>query len=287
MVASSTANSELQRIWRLVQELSAQLKENQLETEHLRRQAQYLQLPEGDGDEDDLPEYATKGNAGVNGHAQQPGHERTQSRMTDTLMQQHEQLIEENRKLKQDTEDMSFLLAEYELGLSTAMDKIRVHEHDLTLSVVHLKRRHQEELDAERERTRGAQQQYAQLQQEVQRIQGLVRQAYEAQTGADADVLIERLQVENAALQAENAGYQAAVGVEALEQGNIKDIAPGLSEITSKPDTIEVVPVFVANELSLCCFGVLFMKQGIEPALPHDGYFFTDPEMEVELCGQV
>lgn len=44
MVASSAAHAELQRIWRLVQELSAQLKENQIETEHLRRQAQFLQV---------------------------------------------------------------------------------------------------------------------------------------------------------------------------------------------------------------------------------------------------
>lgn len=114
------------------------------------------------------------------------------------LLQRHEDTLEENRKLKQELDEVSFLAAEYELGLSAAMDKIRVHEHDVALSVLQLKRRHQEELDRERELTRQAQQQYTSLQHEVQRIQGLVRQAYEAQSDTDR---AEMLHVENAALR--------------------------------------------------------------------------------------
>lgn len=170
-------NSDLQRVWRLVQELSAQLKANQLETERLRR---FVELN---------PPVTASTHASSNGSSEVDGggagEGKGDSRVPDELRHAYSILLDENTTLKAENEDVTRLCAEYEVGLTCAMEQIREHAYDMTMSTLDLHRNYASQLDAERKDNDKLKSEVVELQGQMHHLSGLVRNALHEYSAAD------------------------------------------------------------------------------------------------------
>lgn len=187
MVAAQ--NTDLQRVWRLVQELSAQLSANQQETERLRR---HIELGPSIG-------FGTS-------HSQNGSSEKSLSRSVDqeeysTLRRAYATLADENIALKSESEDLSHLCAEYELGLTQAMEQIRNHEHEVTTSTLALHRNYSSQIEAKNLQKAALETESVEIQGHLLHLNKYVRDALNVQTDVAAESIIETLALENEALR--------------------------------------------------------------------------------------
>lgn len=194
MVAAQ--NSDIQRVWRLVQELSSQLKANQLETERLRR---YVELnPSG-------PEHSSLEN-GTNGRTSGSDVRASKQATSDELSSlRHAYAIslDENMELREQVEDLSRLCAEYEMGMTRTIDQVREHEHEIMASTIALHRNYASQLEAERETNDALRNEAVEMQANLHRLSGLVRNALSEYSDVEAESIVQALAIENESLRSQ------------------------------------------------------------------------------------
>ncbi|CCG82986.1 protein of unknown function [Taphrina deformans PYCC 5710] len=187
MVAAQ--NTDLQRVWRLVQELSAQLSANQQETERLRRHIE-LNPSYGSGSLNGLPAGRDKtGTVDGDGDAYR------------NLRRAYTALADDNVALKAESDALSRLCAEYELGLTRAMDQIRTHQHEVTASTIELHRNYSSIIDGKNAQNAALARDAVDVQGQIVSLNRYVREALHEQTDVGAETIIETLVQENAALR--------------------------------------------------------------------------------------
>lgn len=180
--------TDMQRVWRLVQELSSQLKTNQLETERLRR---YVEL--------NPPVTLYHDSSTANG-ATKSG----EANQLDELVQlrhAYSLLLNERDSLKIENDECTQLCAEYELGLENAVDQVRSHEYDITESTLVLHKNYASQLDAERETNQILKAEAIEMQEQLNKLSTLIRSALGNFIDVESESIIEALRIENEALR--------------------------------------------------------------------------------------
>lgn len=191
--------TDLQRVWRLVQDLSTQLKVNQQETVRLRR---YIELN---------PPFIspskilTSNNDSVRAETNGSKHEMSQlehaQAMVFQLRHEYSILMNENDTLKRENDEISQLCAEYEFGLAKALEQIRSHEYEVTQSTLNLHRNYASQIDAAQEINRALKAETVEMQDQIHKLSTLIRNALENYSDVDSEIVIEALRIENEALR--------------------------------------------------------------------------------------
>lgn len=185
----SAQNSDLQRVWRLVQELSNQLKTNQVETERLKRCVE-------------LSPYTTLsfGHSGSDESSNTTGQPKDKEHLQ-SLIHSYSVLTDENSLLRSENDELSQLLAEFEIGLSRTMDQVREHQHQVTQSTVTLHRNYLSQIEEERQRNERLSREAVELQEQMHSLSQLVRNALREHSNVESEAVIEALRLENEALR--------------------------------------------------------------------------------------
>lgn len=206
MVAAAAQNTDLQRVWRLVQELSAQLSANQQETERLRRHVElYIPLAS-----------SSLSSARSNDSGNHNGAQKSTALSVDgdgvgaheALRHAYAVLADENMSLKSDVEELSHLCAEYELGLTQAMGQIRTHQHETVTRTLTLHRNYQGHLEDQALQSDLIKQESIEVQGHLTRVSGFLRDAVREHSDVESETIIEALALENASLRARLADFE-------------------------------------------------------------------------------
>lgn len=206
MVAAQQ-NTELQRVWRMVQELAAQVSANQQETERLRRHIDLTQLsvisdPQKESNTAPAPAARTAPTTAASG---------IDTATHSSLKQAYVAVTDENVLLRGEIHDLSKLCAEYEYGLTRAMSQIRNHEHQVTQNTIDLHRNYQSRINAQEEETQVLRDELSDARFQLVQLNGLVRTALENHSDVQAETVIETLMHENEALRLRVAGLEQRV----------------------------------------------------------------------------
>lgn len=184
--------TDIQRVWRLVQELSAQLKTNQQETERLRRYVEH-----------NPPTNVVNRPPSTNGTTNGESDSDESSLVNEIANVRHAYsvLLDENASLKIENDELSQLCAEYEIGLTKTMDQIRTHEYQVTTSTLVLHKNYASQLDSAKELNQALQDENVAMQGQLNKLSSLVRDAFENFTDVESESIIEALRIENEALR--------------------------------------------------------------------------------------
>lgn len=184
--------TDIQRVWRLVQELSAQLKTNQQETERLRRYVEH-----------NPPTNVVNRPPSTNGTTNGESDSDESSLVNEIANVRHAYsvLLDENASLKIENDELSQLCAEYEIGLTKTMDQIRTHEYQVTTSTLVLHKNYASQLDSAKELNQALQDENVAMQGQLNKLSSLVRDALENFTDVESESIIEALRIENEALR--------------------------------------------------------------------------------------
>ncbi|CAG8659936.1 22138_t:CDS:2 [Cetraspora pellucida] len=117
------------------------------------------------------------------------------------IERQNAQLIYENRQLNEENSELLSIIKEYETTLQIVMMKFRIQSCEIQRSKLDMQRDYEALLDEERATTSQVLSENVTLQSYISNISSLVREAYDAQTDLDTDILIESLKVENQGLK--------------------------------------------------------------------------------------
>ena len=186
MVAAQ--NTDLQRVWRLVQELSAQLKSNQQETERLRR---YVELNPSHSAQ------ARNGNKESNNGSETGCLDPPDSEVVHDLRHAYALLADENATLRSENEELSQLCAEFEIGLTRAMNQIRTHEFEVTMSTLKLHENYASQIQTHVQEKSNMAKEATEIHGQMQSLSNLLRSALQAQSDVEAETIIETLRLEN------------------------------------------------------------------------------------------
>lgn len=194
MVAAQ--NSDIQRVWRLVQELSSQLKANQQETERLRR---YVEINPSGLEHSGL-ENGTNGR--TSGSDVRASKQATSDELS-SIRHAYAISLDENIGLREQVEDLSRLCAEYEMGMTRTIDQVREHEHEIMASTIALHRNYASQLETERETNDALRNEAVEMQANLHRLSGLVRNALSEYSDVEAESIVQALAIENESLRSQ------------------------------------------------------------------------------------
>ncbi|BFZ58169.1 hypothetical protein PYCC9005_005230 [Savitreella phatthalungensis] len=168
--------SDLQRVWRLVQDLSIQLETNQEETERLRRLVEALDTPSGSDDKD--------------------------------LKTDHDRLLKDNLILLEAEAELSSLCADQERALERITAQIREYRHKQVQDELQLRKEHASQIAEMQQRVTAAENDKLQMQASVHHLGEMLRQCYA--TMADD---MEATEIENVRLTNEVAALKQELGL--------------------------------------------------------------------------
>ncbi|OLL22277.1 hypothetical protein NEOLI_003631 [Neolecta irregularis DAH-3] len=180
MVANNS--EELQRVWGMVEELCQQLSLNREYSAQLARQANNLKAQIGNGVGQSLV------SAGLSPEA-----------FESEVVQKNTQLLETNKSLREENEELTKLIAHYERGMENVVAKMRNYAARPFRKMIH------KEYSAQLEREQACNEQLRKLaldrEEQLKRVSALIREAYKAETELEPDILSETLSIENRGLK--------------------------------------------------------------------------------------
>lgn len=186
-------NTDLQRVWKLVQELSIQLKANKIETEKLKRAVDLNQRPQSTNEQ--APQISTVNSVLSTHESSENGTANHEE------MYSYSALFDDHATLKYENEELLQLVAEYEVGMARTMEQVRNHEEEVTLSTLALHSNYASQLNEEREKNAKLVDQAATMQAQIQHLSSLVRDALNEHSDIESEIIIEALRLENEALR--------------------------------------------------------------------------------------
>lgn len=192
-------SSDLQRVWKLVQDLSAQLQANQDETGRLKRLVEALEAPlESDPEDEDDEHHADDVQNG----------ELAKGRVEDTrqyrkLRRAYDRVLRDNVTLSETNADLAALCADYEAGMDRVASQIREAAFTSRTKETAVARRHADQLGEVNGRVLEVEAEKAHMRRQLFKVADLVRKAHAAHTDYDAEAESAALRVEIQALKKE------------------------------------------------------------------------------------
>ncbi|KAF0552912.1 hypothetical protein C2G38_2144408 [Gigaspora rosea] len=180
-----SSSEEDPRLRKLTQELCSQLAVNREQVRRLQQQV------------DELKSRAEKYESPLN----RSNYKGPPFEAGTDIERQNAQLIYENRQLNEENSELLSIIKEYETTLQIVMKKFRIQSCEIQRSKLDMQRDYEALLEEERATTSQVLSENVTLQSYISSISSLVREAYNAQTDLDTDILIESLKVENQGLK--------------------------------------------------------------------------------------
>ncbi|CAG8456967.1 17517_t:CDS:2 [Acaulospora morrowiae] len=173
------------RLRKLAQELCSQLAIN-------REQVRKLQLQ--------IDEIKSR-TEGSDGSLNRPNFRAPPFESGTDLERQNALLIFENQQLNEENSELLAIIKEYETTLQVMMNKFRVQAYEIQQSKFDMQRDYEALLEEERRAKSQVLVEHASLLSQISKVGSIVREAYDAQTNIDTDILVESLYIENQGLR--------------------------------------------------------------------------------------
>jgi len=126
----------------------------------------------------------------------------------DELLNERDELVRENSGLRQENQELSELLKDYEKGLETTTSLIRDQAYQASIRTTQIHQEYNIKLQSERMENERLQQAVHEAEARLIKVSGLLRQAYAVDHEADKDIDQALLD-----LQTQNRGLRQALGL--------------------------------------------------------------------------
>ncbi|RIA87666.1 hypothetical protein C1645_827452 [Glomus cerebriforme] len=185
MTPDLTNNEENPRLRNLAHELCNQLASNREKTRLYKKQISELK---GRAEEFD-------------GHLYRPNYRGPPFDTGTEIERQNAQLIYENQLLNEENVALTAIVKEYEQSLKTIMMKFRYQAYEIQQSKLEMQRNYEILLEEQRATTAQVLSENVLLQSHLSNLGNLVREAYDAQSDSETDILVNSLVIENQGLR--------------------------------------------------------------------------------------
>ncbi|CAB4374348.1 unnamed protein product [Rhizophagus irregularis] len=142
------------------------------------------------------------------------------------IERQNSQLIYQNQTLNEENAALTAIVKEYEQSLKTIMMKFRYQAYEIQQSKLEMQRNYEILLEEQRAATAQVLSENALLQSHLSNLGNLVREAYNAQSDTETDILVNSLITENQGLRqmlkiADGSGFSTSSSVVREEENNV------------------------------------------------------------------
>nr|CAG8614523.1 15699_t:CDS:2 [Entrophospora candida] len=135
------------------------------------------------------------------------------------LERQNAFLTFENQQLNEENSELSLIIKEYENTLQIIMNKFRSQSYEVQQNKLELKQHYESLLNEEKSQKEQIISENVSLQTHISTISSLVRQAYDAQSDLENDILLESLIIENQGLR-QMLSIAEGIGLQKEENNN-------------------------------------------------------------------